>query len=308
MRPLRDSDPEKYRLVTIRTFQGKLLMKPNRRVRRMIGGVIARYQELLNIEIYAYQYLSNHPHLIVRAPESNLDEFMENVNREVARRCNFYLHREGTFWSRRYDDQEILTESDLLEAFLYVTTNPCRHGLVSDARDWSGLNCFQHVLDERDRVYSFHHYSATNEEEKVTTHRLKITPLPQFNGLRKQKRREKLLALLEQRMEETREGRYNDGGGFIGMEIALQCDPEDVPKNMSRSPRPPCYTFHLELRRRWREKERARRRAYRIASIRYRLGDLTVEFPPHTYRPPLHRKPRISRFVLLTNDFFNQDF
>lgn len=306
MRPLRNSDPEIFRLLTIRTVNGKFLMPPNKKVRRLIGGIIARYQEKLSVRLFAYQFLSNHPHLIAMAPLANIDEFMENVNREISRRCNFYLHREGPFWGRRYDDQEILSEADLLEAFLYVVTNPCRHGLVSDVREWTGLNCFKQVLDERPRYYSFHHYAAKSDEERVTTHALRISVLPQFAGLTRKQRRKKLLALIEDRMQHIREGRYKDGGGFVGMEIIQAQDPNDTPRNMSRSPRPPCYTFDTQLRKEWKRRERLRRERYDEASTRYRLGELTVEFPLFTFPPPVHRKPRLFPFTPLSADFLNQ--
>jgi len=77
---------------------------PSSNVKKLIGGIIARYQEFLQIEIYAYCILSNHLHLLIKSPNGNTDEFCENVNREIARRLNWKHHREGQFWSRRYDD------------------------------------------------------------------------------------------------------------------------------------------------------------------------------------------------------------
>jgi len=278
-------------------------MTPNHEVRRVIGGIVARYQELLNIEIYAYAFLSNHPHFIIRAPQQNTDEFMENVNREISRRMNFRLKRRGKFWERRYADQQILSEEDLLEAFLYVTTNPTRHGLVKDTREWKGLHCYEHALNERDREFSFYHYSAKKEEDRVTVHKLKLSVLPMFQKLSKKQRRKHLSNLLEERMEQIQQGRYTDGGGFIGMDLAENQEPEDVPRRISRSPMPPCYTKSPELRREYRQWNRHRREAYREASIRYRLGDLHVEFPKFTFKPPLHRKPRLERFKPLTPEF-----
>lgn len=302
MRPLRSSDPTIIRLLTIRTVSGKLLMTPNRKVRRLIGGIVARYQELLEIELFACTVLSNHYHMIVRGPRGNVDEFMENVNREIARRMNFYLRREGKFWGRRYDDQEILSEEDLLEAFLYVITNATRHGLVAETREWTGLHCFEQVLSEKNREFSFVHYSAEREQDRVSTHTLKLSILPMLRGLSRKVRRKKLQALLEQRMQEIREGRYKDGGGFVGMEVIQDQDPESVPLNSSRTPRPPCYTKCPKRRKEYRRCETERRARYREASFRFRLGDLTVQFPQYTFPPPLHRKPRKVPFCPLDSD------
>jgi REP element-mobilizing transposase RayT len=75
MRPIRNSDPYIYRLITIRTDEARLWMVPSNSVRELIGGIIARYQEIFKVEIFAYCVLSNHYHLLVRALKGNIDEF-----------------------------------------------------------------------------------------------------------------------------------------------------------------------------------------------------------------------------------------
>ena len=117
-RPLRDRDPENYHLVTVRTEEARIWMLPCKKLNTILGGIIARYQELLNITIYTFCVLGNHLHIALKAPDQNLDFFMENVLREFARRVNKYNDRSGHFWSRRYDDQVILSEEDLLQAYL----------------------------------------------------------------------------------------------------------------------------------------------------------------------------------------------
>ena len=52
---------------------------PTAKNTKLIGGIIARYQELLGVEIYAYTILSNHIHLLIKAPRGNSDEFIENI-------------------------------------------------------------------------------------------------------------------------------------------------------------------------------------------------------------------------------------
>ena len=156
-RPLRDTDPSKYYLVTIRTEMARLWMIPSRALNRMIGGVLARYQEAMGVRIYAHCALSNHMHLVVQAPEGALDHFFENVNREIARRVNRAHGRIANFWARRYDAQAILNHADLLEAFLYVTTNAVRHGLVRRSRDWPGLCSYELSIEQMDKSYRFTH-------------------------------------------------------------------------------------------------------------------------------------------------------
>lgn len=296
MRPLRNRNPEHYRLITIRTTEARLFIGLSSNVRKIIGGIIARYQEILGIELYAYSVVSNHMHLVAQAPLGNMDEFCENVNREVSRRMNWRLRREGKFWGRRYDDQQILTEEDLLEAFLYVNTNPTKHGLVADSRTWPGLISYEHALDQKDRKFSFNHYA----EDKVTHHKLKLSVLPMFKGLKPKARAKKLKELLEERTQTLCQER---GKSFLGLEVLLNQTLGDKPMTVSKSPRPRCYTKDPEYRREYREKHRERRRAYAEASMRYRLG-LEAEFPEHSFKPPIIRAPRILPFKPITAEYF----
>ena len=275
---------------------------PTGKIRKLIGGILSRYQEIFGIELFAYNFLSNHLHLIARAPGQNIDEFCENVNREIAKRLNWKYRREGKFWSRRYDDQQILTANDLIEAFLYVTTNPSRHGLVRNSKDWTGLNSFEHSLKEQDRTFTFHHYSK-EEGFKTTTHTLKLSILPPFQNISKKERKETIEKLLNERMDLIAKERSENNQGFLGIETILEQVPGEIPISVSRSRRPNCYTKDHSLRKQFRESMKLRRTRYAIASMRYRLK-LKAHFPENTFFPPLHRAPRLFPFTPLTPDFF----
>ncbi len=304
MRPLRLKDGTKFRLITIRTVRAELWLTPSSNMAKIIGGILARYQEFCAVELYAYCVLGNHMHLLVRAPKENLDEYFENVNREISRRVNWKHKREGSLWGRRYDAHEVLSEDDLLEAFLYVTTNPTRHGLLRHSLNWKGLNSYKQSLNGKDRRFSFYHYSQIQEGGKplVTTHGLTLTPLPQYASLSQKKRGTELKQLLTERENQIAEERESKGQGFAGMElISDEFVPGERPRNVSRSRRPACYTKCAELRRQFKEMMRALRDKYNEASALFRFGDRSVEFPEHTYLPPLHRKPRLVPFMELNS-------
>jgi putative transposase len=302
--PLRNRNPDIFRIITIRTEGAHLWMRPSKDVNKIIGGVIARYAELLGVEIYAYVFLSNHYHLLIRCPLGNSDEFEENVNRELARRLNWKNRRTGKFWSRRYSEQEVLSDNDLVEAFLYIATNATRHGLVANPREWPGLCSYNQSLSEKELVFPFHHYSAEEDEPKVTYHALKLTPLPEFATLSKKERQAEIQKLLDKRVKELVEDRKAQGLGFLGAEAVKAQDPYTVPQNVSKSSRPSCYTKCKELRKEFNKREADRRDAYDEASMRFRLGDLNTIFPDFTHKPPLHRKPRLLPFQPLPDDYF----
>ena len=303
MRPIRNTDPSLFRLISTRTCEARLWMIPTRKIEKMIGGIIARYQEAFDIEIYAYCFLTNHYHLLIRAPRGNADEFIENVNREIARRMNFKLKRSGKFWSRRYDDLTVGdNDEDRLRAFLYVNTNPTKHGVARDSRKWLGLNSYNHSLNERDRTFTFYHYSAEDDAPKSTKHCLKLSPLPQLKDRTQEERR----LFLEEKLREhgdtlIKEGEA-EGKGFSTEEQILSQEPGEKPKNVSKSNRPHCYTGDVETWIATKKAERKRRYEYKEASFEYRLGNKRVNFPEFSFLPPLHRAPRFVPFKPLERD------
>lgn len=303
---LRDRDPSLYHLITTRTEQQRYYLRPGKDTNKIIGGVIARYQEKFQIEIYAYCVMSNHPHLIARAPLGNLDEFMENVNREISRRINYKLGRKGKLWSRRYRAQAILSDKDLEEALLYTVTNPVKHGAACHPSRWRGLCSYWQNLTGEKKRFSFRHYAEKEEYKKVTHHDLIISPLPGLRGQSNEESRNYLQEKLELRITELIAERESKGQGFMSEEQATEVDPFSAPRSSNHTPTGNCYSKDPEILREFKRIEHQRRYSYTLASMRYRLGDFTVQFPCFTFKPPVHRKPRFRRFEPLPDDYFQK--
>ena len=303
---LRDCDPSLYHLITTRTEQQRYYLRPGKDTNKIIGGVIARYQEKFQIEIIAYCVMSNHPHFVARAPLGNLDEFMENVNREISRRVNYKLGRKGKLWGRRYKPQAIPTDKDLEEALLYTVTNPVKHGAVRHSSLWPGLCSYWQNLTGEKKRYSFRHYSEKEDHKKVTQHDLVISPLPALKGLSVEERRKYLNDKLEARTAELVAEREAKRQGFMPEDRITRVDPFSSPGSSHHTPAGSCYSKDPEVIREFKRIERERRSSYSLASMRYRLGDLTVKFPRFTFKPPLHRKPRFKCFEPLPDDFFQK--
>ena len=305
-RPIRDRNPKNLHLVTVRTEEARYYLRPSKDIKRIVAGVLARYQEILGITIYAFVIMSNHMHLLLDDPNANLDEFMENVDKEIARRVNFKLQRRGKFWSRRYRDQAVTNEKDLLEAYLYIITNPVKHGAVRHPSLWPGFSSYEQILSGKSTYHCFKHYSAKDDEEKETWHELKVSPLPLFKELSTSERQATILKLIEERTAKLVDKRTENGQGFMGPEAVKQVDPFDTPKNVNRTPTGNCYSKDADTILCFKKKERERVAAYREASFRFRLGDLTVIFPEFSFKPPLQRNSRITPFNPLPSDYLLQ--
>ncbi len=299
-RPIRDTNPEKYRLITIRVVRAELMLTPNGNIPEIIGGIIAKYQQRYGILIFAYCVLSNHYHLLVRAPLGNLWLFEQSINREIALRINRLRGREGSLWGRRYDDLEVVETTDLLEAFLYIVCNPSNHGLVDHPKHWPGLNCYWQALDGKSREFKFTNYTAWRKgrERNADPHDVKLSEfehvytltlsrLPQFENCSIPEYAERIDSLISERLEQIRTTRRRQGQGFLGRKAIRFQSPNSIPQDVKRSSRPAGYTKSVNAIRVFLEFNVARITQYKIASKQFRGGDLLAQFPPFCFKPPL---------------------
>lgn len=270
-RELRNTDPKAFFLVTARTVNSELWLAPRPDINSTIAGVYARYQERHAIDIFALSVQSNHPHLLIRAPEENLAEFMADSQREIAKRTNYINGRTGPLRHRRYDAQLIVTYDDLIEAFLYVLTNPTKHGLVEHPRKWPGLNSYLQSLRGEPEYHLFNHLSEWDKgKPRVTEHPLVISPLPVHEVLSQKERRSEIIRLVNGRVERIPEDRKAAGLGFIGKEAVLQQVPGARPKATNRSPKPPCYSKIPSAFREFEKENKERKRICSDASYEFR--------------------------------------
>lgn len=298
---IRNTDPSKIHLITIRTENAALFLRPGKGLENLLGGIVAKYQEETGLEIFAYNFLGNHYHILCRAPKAAVWEFAEDVNREIAKRVNFFIRRHGHFWSRPYDDQIVVEVPDATEAFLYITTNAVHHGLVSHPSQWPGLNSYWQSLSEEPKRYFFTHYTEYSKalrkarrtkevvriEDHQTSHLLTLTPLPQFEELTTRQRSNKLRILIDGRAQNLKDERLKAGKRFMGREKILAQSPFQIPANVKRSPRPLCYTKSFDAKQIFMDEYFPKLADYIDASKRFRGGDLYTEFPPYTIKPPL---------------------
>ena len=302
-RPIRNLDPEKIRLMTIRTERAELLMLPNRRrqkdIRNIIGGVVGKYQKKLNIKIFGYIFTSNHYHILYQASEGNSWLFAQNINREIAKRVNRTLNREGHFWQRRYSEQIVLDVEDGLEALLYIICNPVSHGLIKDLENSPFLSSYDSLVYGKKEVYSFTNYSEYNKalrnpkKKKVDIrdyqelYSIEISSLPYFEGVSIFEMREILRDLISSRVKKLVEERRTQGKGFLGKKAILDSSPFSHPKEVKKSSRPLCYSKSFESIKKYLDWFYAFLADYQEASKAFRMGILNTIFPKYSIRPPL---------------------
>ena len=130
--------------VTIRTIQGRYLMRPSSQSTSLILGVIAKAQERYSFPLYGYAYLSNHGSLLLGVRSAaHLSRIMNFIHSNIARELGRKEHSDwrGKFFERRGRAILVLSDEDVEARLKYLLANGTKEGLVARPERWTGAHC-----------------------------------------------------------------------------------------------------------------------------------------------------------------------
>jgi len=159
--------------ITNRCEHEMFLLLPKERITSIIQCWFARALCLFGdgIEVYAFVFLSNHFHLLLRDTKGTLAAFMWYFQGNVARAINRELERKGRFWFREYDDVIVTGDEEFLDRYAYTVGNAVKAGLVEKSEEWPGWSSLQGALgDGRYRFEMLNrtkYHNATRRGQKV---------------------------------------------------------------------------------------------------------------------------------------------
>ena len=283
--------------VSTRTTQGRFLLRPSPELNEIIVGVMGRAQRRFNLQIFAFQFLSDHYHLLAWAVDAlQLAGFMEYFNGNLAREAGRFSEWSGKFWGRRYHTAIVSYDDQTqLDRLRYIISNGCKEGLVASPLEWPGVSSTYALLDGSmslpgrwfDRTRECRARSAGHGKVFAEAEEVRLSVLPSLAKQSPAEFRHTIKCLVEQIERETHQMHETNGTKPAGAKWVMRQKPHRVPRAMKKSPakRFLATLCHIiaELRRAYREFVVA----YREASHRLMAGDRMVEFPPGCFPPRL---------------------
>lgn len=86
--------------------------------------------------ISQYVLMSNHYHLLIRTPQSDIDKFMYFFNKNFSSELRKYTQLENRMFGSNYKWSLIRNEKYLFNAFRYIYQNPIRAKIIKEAQEY----------------------------------------------------------------------------------------------------------------------------------------------------------------------------
>ena len=302
-----------YHIIT-RVFQGRFMLKPSRRLNRIIAGILGRYlDEHKSIKLYAKVVMSNHLHMMLQGEPKEIVEFVRDVKREITERCKRLYDKTwtGSLWHDVYLATALPSHESQLACFRYILSHGAKEELVAKPQDWPGIHSAKQLL--RGSTLKGEWFEGTKYGKKTDTqsrtkypkpirknnywrtYEVPLTTIPPWQDLEPQEVRTKVKEMVDEITEEARIAR--NGRKPLGKKRILNM-PVDT---RSTLPRPPWFEKRKAMvawpargSKEARQTTRAYlddywsfQRAFRDAANKLKEGVLDVVFPKGAFRPGL---------------------
>ncbi len=284
--------------VTVRTMQGRFLLRPSPAMNEAIVGALGRAQRLYGMTLHACVFLSNHFHLLV-SPESpqQLARFMNHFNSRLAREaCRLHSWKDHV-WDRRYQAIAVSDEEAAQVARLsYLLSHGPKEGLVARPQAWPGVHCARALVEgfglegrwinrtarytDSRRKNPVDQSTAENRETVI------FSQLPCWAELSPSHYRLRIQELISS-IERTLQPKPESSSNLLGAENVVSQHPHTQCPQRDRRPAPLIHAATRRARLAFHRLFVQFVTAFRQAASRLRAGDRSVEFPRWSFPPPL---------------------
>ena len=285
--------------ITVRTVQGRFLLKPSSGFREVLVGALARAQSLYPVRLHALACLSNHLHLLLSASDAQeLAAFMRHFNTNLSKEAGRLHDWSGPLLQRRYQAIPVSEEAEVQIARLrYVLEQGCKENLVARPADWPGAHCagalsegkpLQGVWFDRTAEYNARRRGKSLKADAFAQkYQVELIPLPCWQDLPKESVQAHVSTLVSQIERDTRERHRRAGSRPLGVRAVLRQHPHAMPHKSKNSPAPQFHARSRRVRIQLRQAYAWFVESFREAARRLREGELRVQFPEGSFPPAL---------------------
>ena len=301
--PLRIETPDNVVHITTRTVNSALWFVNNKELEERIYAFLAKYVEHYKVKLYAFQLVGNHYHLVARFPLGNMAAFQRDFNARIAESVRIMVkkYRGGHLFSRRYSSQIMEGDNTLEHYFFYTCLQAVSSKLTARISDYPGKNFLSDAAGRIERQYRYFAYGAYKKAKRKNPkvrkadywreYSLSFERLPHLDHLSRKVYRETIMQMAEKkRIEFLKKNREENGGEeprYMTKEELRKVEPGSYPARTKKGNRMPIVLcLDLEAKKELLAWYFSIYHAFRDAVEAFKKRDLSIKFPPGTYRPP----------------------
>jgi REP element-mobilizing transposase RayT len=305
----RQIQPDHLTEITIKTFQARFLLKPNRLVNSLIIGVLAMAQKRYKIDICAVVVLCNHLHLlIVPRSEEEAMRFCQYISSNISREVGRLRRWTGGIFRRRYSDVVVTHELAAQAGRLrYLLSHGVKEKLCRRPQDWPGVHCAKALLSgvmklEGEWIDRSAFYEARRRSERKGARRgkrprladhtetmvLTLSKIPAWKHLSDEAYRKAIADMIGDIL-----GEYEDQRLAAPKIVRIAVPADYRPDKTKSSPKPVCHAASRKERKRFHQRRRDFVNTYLEASALLKEGArLALDmFPQGAFLPPVGLGP-----------------
>jgi len=127
--------------VMLRGINGQTIFKDKEDYEKLVQ-IITDYKEVCVYEIYAYCFMSNHIHLLIKEGKEELGVIFKRIGASYVFWYNKKYKRSGHLFQDRYKSEAVENDEYLLTVLRYIHQNPIKAGIENNIGKypWSSYN------------------------------------------------------------------------------------------------------------------------------------------------------------------------